>query len=162
MVLCKTRMRSLLSCALFPLCVLPMGMVLAHSWASTASGSHELRPSASNERLRELMTQRYEILKVLVQNSERMLDAGRTDLLSHQDLTVALYRAQADLCTTGTERVKVYEKLVELLTSQERGLERQASAGQATGIQVDQAKLVMLSAQIDLERLRLGESAPQP
>ncbi len=54
------------------------------------------------------------------------METGRADLLSHMSLTAAMYGAEADLCTTSAERVKVYEKLVEALTALEKIIERQA------------------------------------
>jgi hypothetical protein len=108
------------------------------------------------------MTQRYEMLQRMVKDAQLQMEAGRVDVPTFQNLTAGRYRAQADLCTTAAERVKVYEKLVEVLTSQEKLFERQAEAGRVSRIQVDQGKLVTLGAQIDLERLRLGQSAPQP
>jgi hypothetical protein len=159
MVRYRTRAPRLLVRGLAPLCVLVLAASCGYGLAR-ASGSGAPKPSGSDERLRELMTQRYEILTRTVKNSELLLEAGRVDVLTHQNLTAALYQAEADLCTTGAERIKVYEKLVDALTSQEKLLERQAGAGRATEVQVAQAKLVTLNAQIDLERLRLGQAAP--
>jgi hypothetical protein len=158
MVLCKTPRYRPLASGLLPFGVLTLAMVLAYGpvWAA---GSGESKPSGSNERLRDLMTQRYEVLKGVVKHSELMLENGRVDLLTHQKLTVALYRAQADLCTTPADRVKVHEKLVEVLISHEKTLERQALAGRLTEVQVAEGKLVTLNAQIDLEKLRLGQPA---
>ena len=161
MVLCRTRTVRLFSRGLVPLCLLVLAASCGYGLAR-AGGSGEAEPSGSDGRLRELMTQRYELLKGAGKNSVLMLEAGRVDVLTHQNLTVALYRAEADLCTTGAERVKVYETLVDALTAQEKLLERQADAGRATEVQVTQGKIVTLNAQIDLERLRLGQAAPQP
>jgi hypothetical protein len=107
------------------------------------------------------MVQRYELLKNAVADSELLLQNGRGDVLMHQKLTVALYRAEAELCPTPAERVKVYEKLVDALAAQQESLERQAEAGRATQVQVAQDRLVILDARIDLERLRLGQPVAQ-
>jgi len=120
------------------------------------------KPAGADERLRGLLMQRYELLQQMVKTEQLQMESGRTDVLTFQKLTDALYRAQADLSPTTAERVKVYEKLVEALTGQERLLERQAEAGRATQVQVAQGKLVTLNAQIDLERLRLGQATPRP
>jgi hypothetical protein len=161
MVLYRTRTHLLLPCSLILSGVLVLAAVSAAGFAS-AAGSGEPQPAGSQERLRELMIQRYETLKALVENSQRMLEMGRMDVPTFQSLTDAMYRAQADLRTTAAERVEVYEKLVEALTTQEKVLERQAESGRATGVQVAQGKLVTLNAQIDLERLRLGQAVPRP
>ena len=159
MVLYRTHAHRLLSRGLVPLCVLVLAASCGYALARVGE-SGAPKPSGSDERLRELMTQRYELLKVSVKNSEQMLASGRVDIPTHQNLLNALYQAEADLCTTAAGRIKVYERLVEVLISQEKLVERQAEAGRALGVQVAQAKLVTLNAQIDLERLRLGQSAP--
>jgi hypothetical protein len=142
--------------------ILPAMLVLTVVFAiglASAAGSGK-RPSANaNERLRELMTLRYEILQRAVKNSELMLKAGRVDVEDLRNLTIALYRAQADLCTTDADRMQVYEKLVDALSTQEEVLERQSASGRATEIQVDEGRVATLNARIDLERLRLGQPA---
>jgi len=161
MVLYRTRTRRLLPCSLILSCVLVLAVVFAAGFAS-AAGSGK-RPSASaNERLRALMTQRYEILQRAVKNSQLMLERGLLDFPALRNLTVALYRAQADLCTTDADRVQVYEKLVEALGVHEKLLERQAASGRAPEVQVDEARVATLNARIDLERLRLGQAPAQP
>jgi hypothetical protein len=105
------------------------------------------------------MTQRYEILQRAVKNSELMLETGRLDVPTLRNLTIALYRAQADLCTTDTDRAAVYEKLVDALDAQEKLLERQAASGRVPEVQVDEGRVATLNARIDLERLRLGQPA---
>lgn len=127
-----------------------------------AGASAPARAGGAEEKLRVLLTQRYETLQRIVENARLQFEAGRLQVPEYQELTADLYRAEADLCPTAAERAKVYEKLVDLLTTQEKLLERQAQAGRATGIQVDQGKLVTLNARIELERLRLGQAAAQP
>jgi hypothetical protein len=126
-----------------------------------AGGAGALQAAGSQERLRELMTQRYELLKSAVAQSELLLKNGRGDVLTHHKLTVALYRAEAELCPTAAERVRVYEKLVDFLAAQQGSLERLLEAGRATQVQVAQGQLVVLEARIDLERLRLGQPVAQ-
>jgi len=161
MVLYKTRRYRLLAGGLLPVGVLALALVLTYGPAWGAGGG-ESKSAGSNERLRGLMTQRYEILQRAVKNAELMLANGRIDVLAFQDLTAAMYRAQADLCTTPADRVQVHEKLVEVLIAHDEVLERQGRAGRLTQIQVDQGKVATLNAQIDLERLRLGQSARPP
>ena len=161
MILYKARAHFVLPRGLILLCASVLGVVCAAGFA-WAAGPGRPQPAGSPERLRELMTQRYETLKGLVENSQRMLEMGRMDVPTFQSLTDAMYRAQADLRTTAAERVEVFEKLVEALATQEKVLERQAESGRATGVQVAQGKLVTLNARIDLERLRLGQTPAQP
>lgn len=155
MVLCRTRTYPLLSRGLVLLCMLVLAVLCGYGLARAAG-------SGSEARLRELMAQRYEILQRMVKDAQLQMEAGRVDVPTFQSLTGAMYRAEADLCATNADRVKVYEKLVEVLSSQERLFERQAEAGRVSRLQVDQGKLVTLNAQIDLERLRLGQATSQP
>jgi succinate dehydrogenase/fumarate reductase flavoprotein subunit len=141
--------------------LLSLAGTLAAAYAA-AAGSGVPKAGGSEARLRELMTQRYEVLQRMVKNEQVEVEAGRAEIAALQNLTASMYRAQADLCTTVPERAKVYEKLVEVVTSQEKIVERQAEVGMAVGVQLAQSKLVMLNAQIDLERLRLGQATPQP
>lgn len=161
MVSCRARKHRLVAGSLLGLGLVSLAVMFAGGCASGA-GADDPKPAVADTRLRELMTQRYEILQRMVQDGQRQLDAGRLDAPTFQNLTDAMYRAQADLCTTTAERVKVYEKLVEFSAAQEELVARQVEAGRALRVQVTQAKLVTLKAQIDLERLRLGQSAPQP
>ena len=161
MILCRTRRHRRAAGGLLGLCLLSLALVCAGGCTS-ARRSGEPKPVVSNDRLQELLTQRYEILQRMVEDERRQLEAGRVDVATFQNLTDAMYRAQADLCPTTEERVRVYEKLVEFLTAQERLVEQQVEAGRALRVQVAQAKLVTLNARIDLERLRQGQSSPQP
>ena len=161
MVLCKTRMPRSVTSVLLPLSVLALASGCA-SGPARAPKSNEPTPAAANGRLRELMIQRYQILQRGVQNEERLLEAGRVDIPASRQLHVALYRAEADLCTTDAERVRVYEKLMDFLSRQETWLEQQAANGRVPQAQVDEGKLATLNAQIDLERLRLGLPTSHP
>jgi hypothetical protein len=156
----RVRKYRLLSWGLVPLCVL----ILVTAWVqgqARADGAGASQGAGSQGRLRELMTQRYELLKSAVANSERLLQKGLGDTSAHRKLTVALYRAEADLCPTPAERVKVYEKLVDSLAAQQGSLERLLEAGRASLVQVAQGQLVIIEARIDLERLRLGQPVSQ-
>ncbi len=161
MVLYRTRTQRLVSRGVLPVCVLILVGASTYGLAR-AAGSGASRPSGSNERLRELMTQRYEILQRAMKNSQLMQERGLLDFPTLRNLTLALYRAQADLATTNADRVPVYEELVEALVAQEKLLERQAASGRVPEVQVDEGRVATLNARIDLERLRLGQSTFQP
>ncbi len=158
MILWRTRTYRLFSRGLVLLCLLVLAVSCGYGLARAGAS----KPAGADERLRGLLTQRYEILQQMVKSEQLQMESGRIDVLTFQNLTDALYRAQADLCTTAAECVKVYEKRVEALAAQEKLIERQAEAGRATQVQVAQGKLATLNARIDLERLRLGQATSQP
>ncbi len=161
MILCRTRIQRFVSRGVFSVCVLVLAGSCTYGLAR-AAGAGASKSSGPNERLRELMTQRYEILQRAMKNSQLMLERGLLDFPALRNLTLALYHAQADLCTTDADRVAVYEKLVEALGGQEKLLERQAASGRVPEVQVDEGRVATLNARIDLERLRLGQASAQP
>jgi len=161
MVLCRTQRYRWLPRHLILLGVPVLAVGFAAGFAA-AAGADQSPPAGSKTRLRELMTQRYEILQRAMRNSQLMFDTGRLDFPTLRNVTLALYRAQADLATTDADRVQVYEKLVDALIAQEKLLERQSASGRLTEMQVDEGRVATLSARIDLERLRLGQAPAQP
>lgn len=161
MVLHRTQVHRLVSRGVLPVCVLALVGCFTYGLAR-AAGPGAAKPSASKERLRELLTQRYEILQRAVKDSELTLKSGEVDVPTLRRLTIALYRAEADLCTTDAERVQVYEKFVEAMRVQERLLEGQFARGLISEMRVDEGKVAALNARIDLERLRLGQAPARP
>ncbi len=124
--------------------------------AHAAEGQNQLQVGY-NEKLRALLLERYDILKGIVESYKKSLELGRGDASGLMDATVAMFHAEADLCLTDTERIKVYEKLAAALREHEAWVERQAAAGRVTEAVVQQAKVARLEAQIRLEQLRLAQ-----
>ena len=127
--------------------------------ASSVAGD-EREPAGSAERLRALLVERHEILKKGVANLQKFVDSGRADVLELSAMMTAMYRAEADLCRTDAARIKVHEKLVETLKTHEGLAVRRADAGRMTDWQLDKTRVATLEAQIELERLRLGQRPP--
>jgi hypothetical protein len=134
------------------------------AWLLASSHAEERRNKAqtgSSERLRELLEQRYEILKAVVEQQNRLLSLGRISIGEVRAATVAMLHAEADLCATDTERIKIHEKLVTTLREQEDLLARDSAAGRKALHEVVKAKLARLEAQIDLEKLKLAQQVSQ-
>lgn len=137
-------------------------LVLFALLALVASGiaGDEGEPAGSEERLRALLTQRYDILKRGAANLQKFIDSGRADIREMSAMMTALYHAEADLCTTRADRIKVHEKLVETLETHEELAARRADAGRMTEWELDKVRTTTLDARIDLERLRLSQNLP--
>lgn len=131
-------------------------MVLAMCIGADASRPTQAAPTSPDQRLRELMTERYEILKEMVASLEVFFNSGRIDLWEWRDAHVALYKAKADLATDVTEQVKIYEEMVDFVRSCEQKARQRADAGRMTEADVQRAKLATIEAQIALEKLRMG------
>jgi len=118
---------------------------------------NEQKPSGSEERLRELLTERYDMLKQMYASFQAQLESGRVDYVEWRRATFALHHAEAELCTTDAARIKVYEKLVQAIQTQEDLAVRRANAGQIPKSELAETRVATLEAKIDLERTRLGQ-----
>jgi hypothetical protein len=115
----------------------------------------ESGPSGSEERLRALLTERYEVLKGMLASLQLFVEDGRADVAEWRSATIAVHQAEAELCTTQAARIEVYERLVEAMQTQEGWAVRRADAGRISKWQLAEARAATLQARIDLERLRL-------
>lgn len=122
----------------------------------------EQKPSGSKERLRELLTERYDILKQAVASVELFAENGRVDAAEWRSATIALHQAEAELCTADADRIKVYERFVEAMQKQQEWAARRETAGRINRWQLAEARVATLQAQIDLERLKLGRAPDVP
>jgi hypothetical protein len=76
--------------------------------------------AASSQRLRGLLEERYEILKTVVEEKNRLADVGQISARQVAKATVAMLYAEADLRPTYSGRIEIHEKIVTTL----RGCER--------------------------------------
>ena len=120
-------------------------------------GSAQHSAPEPNQRLQELMTERCELLKSEVESVELSLKSGRADLAEWREANVALFRARADLAGDATERIEIYEELVDLLRTGEQTTRQRIQAGQAPQTDMRQARLATIEAQIALEKLRMTQ-----
>ena len=117
--------------------------------------------TASSDRLRELLEERYEILKTLVEAEKRLVEVGQGSRGDIAAATAAMFRAEADLCSAGSERTEIHEKIVTILRENEDAIVREANRGLASSADVVQVKLARLKAQIKLEKIKLAQQASQ-
>jgi len=127
--------------------------------ADGAEGQNQAQ-AGSNEKLRELLLERYDILKGIVESHKKWMELGRADASGLMDATVAMFHAEADLYLTDAERIKVYEKLVAALREHEAWAERKAAAGRPE-MDAWRVKVARLEAQIRLEQLRFAQEPSQ-
>ena len=120
----------------------------------TAEGQEQAQVG-SEEKLQALLLEKYDILKSIVESYKKLLVSGRAEMSEVVSATVAMFHAEADLCSNDAERIKVYEKLVAALREHEAWAERRAAAGRPIEMSAWQGKVARLDAQIKLEKLRL-------
>ena len=114
-----------------------------------------------NEQLRKLLQERYAVLRAAVGLLNQQYSAGRVGILEIRDAIIEMFHAEADLSSTNTERIKVYEKLVTLLQEQDKSLAEVVNAGRVTQMEFLRARASTLQAEIDLEKLRLPQEISQ-
>jgi flagellar basal body rod protein FlgG len=126
--------------------------------AHAAQGRNQIQ-TGPNDKLRELLKERYDILKTAVETMNRLKEIGQgPGIMERQAATIALFYAEVDLCTAGSERIKVYEKLLDVLRKQEEGLAREVADGRRSAYEGQRAKLPLLDVQIKLEKERLAQN----
>ncbi len=155
MILYRVRERRFITAAIAAIGLL----ALATCIGGNASRPAQAAPESPNQRLRELMTERYETLKSLVESLEIFFSSGRISLWEWRDAHVALYKAKADLATDVIEQIRTYEEMVGFVRTCEQKARQRADAGRMTEADVQRARLDTIEAQIALEKLRM--SRPQ-
>jgi succinate dehydrogenase flavin-adding protein (antitoxin of CptAB toxin-antitoxin module) len=114
-----------------------------------------------NEQLRKLLQERYDVLRAAVGLLNQQYSAGRVGILEIRDAIIEMFHAEAEMSSTNTERIKVYEKLVTLLQEQDKRLAEVVNAGRVTQMEFLRARASTLQAEIDLEKLRLPKEISQ-
>ncbi len=155
MLLSKQKVKSLVSISLVLICLATLNVEKVQSAAHTV-GQKQFQAGHS-DKLHKLLMERYDILKIVVEDINKRIDYGQTPVSELRDATVAMFYAKADLCMTGSERIKIYEKLVDFLQKQEKALEREVTAGQKPPNEARRTKLARLEVQIRLEKERLAQ-----
>jgi len=130
--------------------------------AQAAEGQNQLR-AGSNEKIRELLKERYDVLKTIVEDMNKLFDYGQgPERTEFREATVAMFYAEADLYTAGSKRIKVYEKLIVTLREKEDSAAQGLAAGKGElRKEFLRAKAARLEAQIRLEKQRLGQAILQ-
>ncbi len=115
--------------------------------------------TGSNERLRELLEERYEILKTLVESEKHLVKIGQGSSRRIVEATAAMLRAEADLCSTDSARIDIHEKIVAILRECEVLMDREVKAGMAGQDAVERNRLLRLEAKIEIEKMKLAQQA---
>jgi hypothetical protein len=113
----------------------------------------------TNDKIRQLLTERHEILKKSLASVKILHEAGRTGYKDIRDATIAMLEVEIELCQTQAERIMVYEKIVEFYRDMERYYGLMSEAGRLERFELDKINADRLQAEVDLERQRIiGES----
>jgi hypothetical protein len=115
----------------------------------------------TNQQLRALLQERYEILRAVAGMLNQQYSTGQVGILEIRNAIIDMLHAEADLRSTNTERIKVYEKLVTILQEQDKTLAVAVNAGKVNQMDFLRARAATLQAQIQLEKLRLAQQTPQ-
>lgn len=159
MILARPRRRRLTVAGVAMIGLLVLGMALSRPACLAQTPAQSGAPSiGSAEQLRGLLTERYEICKRIAESVEKLFELGRASLSEWRSTRVAAYTAQADLSADTANRVKVYEEMVDFLRKAEQVAHKRAENGSVSDLELSQARLATIDAQIALEKLRLGQN----
>ena len=114
-----------------------------------------------NEQLRKFQQERYDVLRAVAGLLNQQYSAGQVGILEIRDAIIDMLHAEADLCSTNAERIKIYEKLVTILLEQDKPLAKAVNAGRVTQMEFLRARASTLQAEIELEKLRLPQEISQ-
>ena len=163
MLLSQQKIQFRISISLFLICLAALSLWLGNNEtqfltdANAAEGRNQLQ-TKPDEKLRELLKERYDILKAVVENMNKLMETGKCSRVELHEATIAMLFAKADLCTTGSERIKNHNKIIDILRKQEEMLMREFAAGQVSQEKVLKARLALLDVQIKLEKERLAQN----
>jgi hypothetical protein len=115
----------------------------------------------TNEHLRTLLQERYEVLRAVAGLLNQQYSTGKVGILEIRDAIIDMLQAEADLRSTNTEKIKIYEKLVILLQEQDKVLAKEVNAGRIDQMDFLKSRVATLEAEIHLEKLKLPKDMPQ-
>jgi len=115
----------------------------------------------TNEQLRALLQERYEVLRAVAGLLNQQYSAGRVGILEIRDAIIKMFNAEAELRPTNSEKIKVYEKLVKILQEQDMSLAKEVNTGKVNQMDFLKSRVATLEVQIQLEKLRPPKGTPQ-
>jgi hypothetical protein len=111
---------------------------------------------ASPDRVRELMTQRRDLLRQIVQSSEIRFQKGQGSAEELAEDVVAAFRAELDLAASQGERIRLHEQIVEKMRELESRAEKMWQNGRIVETAAMRARARRMEAEIALEQARLA------
>ncbi len=112
---------------------------------------------AMQERLRELLLERKQLLEKRVEDMKVFVDAGRVSGSEYAKVKEAALLAGLDLCDTKAERIEIRREIVEIYKITEAWAKKRADTGRAPQSELDEAKVARLEAEINLLKEQLHQ-----
>lgn len=162
----QNKLRSLIIASLLIICLISPNQSFNANKAQLLTTAHAAEHPIQfqgeiNEQLLALLQERYEVLRAVAGLLNQQYSAGRVGILDIRDAIIDMLHAEADLCSTNAERIKVYEKLIKILQEQDLSLAKEVNTGKVKQMDFLKARVATLEAQIQLEKLRSPKETPQ-
>jgi outer membrane protein TolC len=141
---------------------IPIGLVLVAGVVGYFTSEAPRAPAAEPKeaRLKELLKERVETLRTVVELSTAQYQQGILDYGKVYQSMHALVKAELDVCESDKERITVLEKLVAVAKKHEKVAEARFKAGGGGQRDVLMAKADRLEAEIALERMKVKAKDP--
>ena len=112
---------------------------------------------AKKERIRELQEERLAVAQEFVNLVKVQASQGGARLEELLNATNWLLEAELDLCLTKEDRIRVHQDMVKVAETIHEQHEQRVRSGVTTRSELLHAKLNLLKAQIDLERVKASK-----
>ncbi|WP_413432739.1 hypothetical protein [Crateriforma spongiae] len=132
--------------------------VIQHSDADNQSSDRETRIDSTDDMdpvIRKLLTERRDTFKSLVEIVNESYLVGRAEHRQLIQVQNDLLQAELDLATTRSERLKLYQQLVDNLQAYEKLLEARFANGTTQQTDVLSTKADRLKAEVALRRQQI-------
>ena len=129
--------------------------ILRSAEALETSTAQTSKPQQTQNQLRQLLLERRRILDAIAQDLKRSVEAGRLSMAAYVDAKTAALTAGLDLCEAKTDRVKIHTEIVKWRKESEAWTRRRYEHGQGGQVDLNQARVACIEAEIDLLREQL-------
>lgn len=110
--------------------------------------------SGQSVQLQKLLQERYQILRAAAGLLNQQYSTGQVGILEIRDAIIDMLHAEAELQSTNSGKIKVYENLVKILQEQDKSIAVAVNAGKINQLDFLKARAATLQAEIQLEKLR--------
>jgi predicted kinase len=123
---------------------------------SRAKAGAKAAGNATQDRLRQLLLERKQLLDKIAEIAKRSFEAGRMNVAEYAHVKRSALLAAIDLCNNKSERIEIHSEIVKLYRDLERSAERLVETGDSTLAEAYKVRAVRLESEIDLlkEQLR--------
>jgi len=140
------------------LVVFGAGALLAEAGGGADAETPAAQPVAATDVIRDLLTEKRDILQAAVEMKQRLYQRGSVDMREVQRAELALRETELRLAETPDERLAILEKMIDAAERLEKVAAARVEAATANAGDVLEAKVLRLDLRIRLEEEKAGHA----